>query len=97
MAVDLHHTNRFGMVTPHCEHKVMVNVSVIRYIKFSSANPNGNIVSLDDPGRVRSQIISVVLQIQGFDFECNLVLSRKLIIASPPALRSNSLWYSCRY
>ena len=27
----------------------------------------------DDPGRVRSQIRSVVCQIQRFDFECNLV------------------------
>ena len=35
---------------------------------------------LDDPGRVRSQIISVVCQIQRFDFDCILVVSRKVIV-----------------
>jgi hypothetical protein len=35
---------------------------------------------LDYPGRVRSQITSVVCQIQRFDFDCNLVVARKLII-----------------
>jgi hypothetical protein len=39
---------------------------------------------LDDPGRVRSQIISVVCQIQRFDFDCNLVVSRKVIGINPP-------------
>jgi hypothetical protein len=37
-------------------------------------------VLLDDPGRVRSQITNVVCQIQRFDFDCNLVVSRKVII-----------------
>jgi hypothetical protein len=35
---------------------------------------------LDDPGRVRSKITSVVCQIQRFDFDCILVMSRKVII-----------------
>jgi hypothetical protein len=37
---------------------------------------------LDDPGRVRSHIISVVCQIQRFDFDCNLVnlVTGKVII-----------------
>ena len=29
---------------------------------------------LDDPGRVRSQIINVVCQIERFDFDCNMVV-----------------------
>ena len=33
------------------------------------------------PGRVRSQITSVVLQIHRFDFDCNLVLTKRLILA----------------
>ncbi len=28
----------------------------------------------DDPGRIRSQIINVVCQIQRFDFDCNLLV-----------------------
>jgi hypothetical protein len=41
-------------------------------------NQDGNVLLLDDPGRVRSQITSVVCQIQRFDFDCNLVVARKL-------------------
>jgi hypothetical protein len=49
---------------------------------------NGNLLLLDDPGRVRSQIISVVCQIQRFDFDCNLVVTRKVIIRTcAPLLR----------
>ena len=48
-------------------------------IKFSSTNQNVNLVLLDEPGRVRSQIINVVYQIQRFDFVCNLVVTRKVI------------------
>ena len=44
---------------------------------------------LDDPGHVKSQIISVVCQIQQFDFDCNLAVTRKVIIQIPPPLRSN--------
>jgi hypothetical protein len=47
---------------------------------------------LDDPGRVRSQITSVVCQIQRFDFDCNLVLTRKLIIRIPAGLGLNPLY-----
>ena len=66
------HTYRFCMVTPHSEHKIPVNVLVIRY-KCYSTNRDGNVPLLDDPGRVRCKITSVVCQIQQFDFECNLV------------------------
>ena len=40
------------------------------YVKMFSNNKNRNLLLLDDPGRVRSQITSVVCQIQWFDFEC---------------------------
>ena len=43
------------------------------------------------PGRVRSQIISVVCQIQRFDFDCNLVVARKLIIRISAGLGLNPL------
>jgi hypothetical protein len=42
---------------------------------------------LDDPGRVRSQITSVVCQIQQFDFGCNLVVTGKVIIRSAAGFR----------
>jgi hypothetical protein len=35
---------------------------------------------LGDPGRVRSQITSVVYQIEWDDFDCNMVVTRKVII-----------------
>jgi hypothetical protein len=38
------------------------------YVEILSTNQYRNLLSLDDPGRVRSQIISVVYQIQRFDF-----------------------------
>ena len=50
------------------------------YVKVSSANQNENLLLLDDPGRVRSHITSVVCQIHRFDFECNLVVARKVIM-----------------
>ena len=51
------------------------------YVKVFSTNHNRNLVLLDYPGRVnRSQITSVVCQIQRFDFDCILVVSRKVII-----------------
>ena len=49
---------------------------------------------LHDIVRVKSQIISVVCQIQRFDFLCNLVVTQKLIrilIPIPPGLDSNLL------
>ena len=50
---------------------------------------------LEDPGRVRSQIISVVCQIQRFDFDCNLVLTGKVIIRIPLVLGLNPLYTTC--
>ena len=50
------------------------------YVKVFSTNRNKNLVLLDDPGRVRSQIASIVRQIQRFDFDRNLVVTRKVII-----------------
>ena len=50
------------------------------YVKVFSTNQNVNLVLSDDPGRVRSQITSVVGKIQQFDFDCNLVVARKVII-----------------
>jgi hypothetical protein len=43
-------------------------------------NQHANLLLLDDPGPVRSQIASIVYQIQRFDFDRNLVLTRKVII-----------------
>ena len=48
------------------------------YVKIFSTNHNRNLVLLDYPGRVRSQITSVVCQIQRFDFVCILVWCPKL-------------------
>ena len=49
---------------------------------------------LDDPGRVRSQITNVEGQIQRFDFDCNLVVTRKVIIGIPPGglRKKSSIW-----
>ena len=48
---------------------------------------------LEDPGRVRSHIISVVCQIQWFDFDRILVVSQKVIIRIPPVLGLKPLVY----
>jgi hypothetical protein len=50
------------------------------YVKVFSTNQNKNLLLLDDPGRVRSQIANIVRQIQRFDFDRNLVVTRKVII-----------------
>ena len=50
------------------------------YVKVSSTDLNKNLLLLDDPGRVRSQIASIVRQIQRFDFDRNLVVTRKVLI-----------------
>jgi hypothetical protein len=42
-------------------------------VKVFSTNQDKSLLLLDDPGRVRSQIASVVRQIQRFDFDRNLV------------------------
>jgi hypothetical protein len=47
---------------------------------------------LDDHGRVKSQIINVVYQIQRFNFDINLVVTRKSIIQISPPLRLKSLY-----
>ena len=44
---------------------------------------------LDDPGRVKSQTLSVVYQIQRFNFDYNLVMTRKVIIRTSPGLDLN--------
>jgi hypothetical protein len=62
------------------------------YLKLFSTNQNQNLVLLDDPGRVRSQITSLVCQIQWFDFDCNLVVTRKLIIRIQVGLGINPLY-----
>jgi hypothetical protein len=41
--------------------------------------------------RLKSQIISVVSQIQRFEFDCNLVMMRKVIIRTSPSLGLNPL------
>ena len=62
------------------------------YVTIFSTNQYRNLLLLDDPGRVRSQITSVVCQIQRFDFECILVVSRKVIIRIPPVLGTKPLY-----
>ena len=59
-----------------------------------STNQHGNLVMLDDSGRVRSRITSIVCQIHRFDFDCNLVVTRKLIIRTPPGLGRKPLYSS---
>ena len=73
------------MVTPIVSSKYR-HLYQFCYVKIFSTNHNGNLLLLDDPGRVRSQITSVVCQIQRFDFECNLVVMRKVIIRIPAVL-----------
>jgi hypothetical protein len=80
---------------PHSEWEVPVNVPVLlSSVNIFSVDHDGNLVLLDDdPGRViRSQITSVVCQIQRFDFDCNMVVTRKLITWIPPPLRSKPLY-----
>ena len=57
------------------------------YINVSSTNHDGSLLLLGEPDRVRSQITSVVCQIQRFDFGYNLVMTRKVINPSVAALR----------
>ena len=78
------------MVAPHGEQYVPVIVPVLLCKSFST-NQDGNLVLLDDPGRVRSHITSVVCQIQRFDFGCNLVVTRKVIMGILPGLGRNPL------
>ena len=59
------------------------------YVKYFSTNQNGNLLLLDGPGRVRSQITSVMCQIQRFGLDCNLVVARKVRMGIPPGLGRN--------
>ena len=67
------------MVTPIVSSKYR-HLYQFCYVEVFGTNYNRNLVLLDYPGRVRSQITSVVCQIERFDFDCILVVSRKLII-----------------
>jgi hypothetical protein len=49
-------------------------------------------VQFDYPGRVRSQITNVVCQIQWFDFDRILVVSRTVIIRTCAPLRIKPLY-----
>ena len=62
------------------------------YVKVSSTNQDENLVMLDGPGRVRRHKTSVVCQIQRFDFDCNLVATRKVIMETPLVLGINHLY-----
>jgi hypothetical protein len=63
-----------------------VNVPVPLCKNKFSTKPDGNLLLLDNPGHVRSQITSVVCKIQQFNFDSNLVVVRKVIMGIPPAL-----------
>jgi hypothetical protein len=52
-----HHTNRFCMVTPIVSKKYW-RLFQFFFVKVFSTNQNGNLLRLDDPGRVRSQILN---------------------------------------
>jgi hypothetical protein len=89
------HTNRFCMVTPIVSSKYR-RLYQFCYVKLFSTNQNGNLLLLDDPGRVRSQIRSVVCQIERDDFDCNMVVTRKVITWTHPPLRSKPLYCACK-
>jgi hypothetical protein len=67
------------MVTPIVSSKYW-HLYQLWYVKVFSINQNDNLPLLDDPRRVRSQIASIVCQIQRFDFDRNLAVTRKVII-----------------
>jgi hypothetical protein len=79
------------MVTPIVSSKYR-HLYQFYYVKVFSTKQNGNLLLLDDPGRIRSQITSVVCQIQRFDFDRNLVVTRKVIIRTHAPLRSKPLY-----
>ena len=72
------------MVTPIVSSKYR-HLYQLCYIKIFSTDQDGNLMLLNDPGRVRSQKTNVVCQIQRFDFECILVVSQKVIIVNTNA------------
>ena len=59
------------------------------YVNTFCTKQNKSLYMLDDPGRVKSQTISVVYQIQWFNFDYNLVMTRKVIIRTSPGLDLN--------
>ena len=77
------------MVTPVVSSKYL-QLYQLCYVKIFSTNQNGNLVLLDNPSRVRSQIAKVVCQIQRFDFDWILVLSRKSNSTDTAGLRFKS-------
>jgi hypothetical protein len=85
------HTNRFCIVTPIVSSKYR-HLYRFCYVKIFSIYHNRNLLLLDYPGRVRSQITSVVCQIQRFDFDYILAVSRKLIIWTHPPLRLKPIY-----
>ena len=56
------HTNLYS--DSHSEKEVLVNFAVLQCKNFST-NQNANLLMLDDPGRVRSQLTSVVFRYSG--------------------------------
>jgi hypothetical protein len=62
------------------------------YVKKFYTNQNRFLIVMDDPGHYESYIISVVYKIQQFNFESNLVVTRKVIMGIPPGLRSKLLF-----
>ena len=71
------------------EQEVPVNAPVLLHVTIFSTNQDRNLALLGDLGRVRSQITSVVCLIQRSDFDCNLVVTRTLIIYTPPLYVQN--------
>jgi hypothetical protein len=61
------------------------------YVKILITNQYKNLLLLNDPGRVRSQIASIVRQVQRFDFDRNMVVTRKVIIWTWSPLRLKPL------
>jgi hypothetical protein len=89
-----HHTNLKSIQTGFVSWLPIVRIKYrhlyqLCYVKVFSTNQDKNLILLGYPGRVRSQIASIVRQIQRFDFDCNLVVTRKVIIWTRSPLRSN--------
>ena len=74
-------------------------MSQVYYVKVFRTNQYENLLLLDNRSRVRSQIKSVAYRVQRFNFDCNLVLTRKLIIPTPSALGLKPKYelVPCRY
>jgi hypothetical protein len=71
------------MVTPQVSSKYRRLFQFLSVKVFSTNHNKSSLLLdmlLDDPGRVRSQIKNVVCQIELDDFDCNMVVTRKVII-----------------